>query len=83
MAGKDGNLCRERMTISMVRDTDSEPVRYVSVFSDITALWRKDEHIKHLAFYDALTDLPNRTLLMERINQIISRHGNVCRQRLG
>ncbi|WP_269764048.1 diguanylate cyclase domain-containing protein [Shewanella benthica] len=66
---KDGDLYLERMTISMVRATDGEPVRYVSVFSDITALWRKDEHIKHLAFHDALTDLPNRTLLMERINQ--------------
>ncbi|MCJ7765861.1 MAG: diguanylate cyclase, partial [Thiovulaceae bacterium] len=66
---KDGDLYLERMTISMVRDADGEPVRYVSVFSDITALWRKDEHIKHLAFHDALTDLPNRTLLMDRINQ--------------
>ena len=66
---KDGDLYLERMTISMVRDADGGPVHYVSVFSDITALWRKDEHIKHLAFYDALTDLPNRTLLMDRINQ--------------
>ncbi len=66
---KDGELYLERMTISMVKDVDGEPVRYVSVFSDITDLWHKDEHIKHLAFHDALTDLPNRTLLMERINQ--------------
>ena len=66
---KDGDLYLERMTISMVRDVDGEPVRYVSVFSDITALWRKDEHIKHLAFHDALTDLPNRTLVTDRINQ--------------
>ena len=66
---KDGDLYLERMTISMVQDADGEPVRFVSVFSDITALWRKDEHIKHLAFHDALTDLPNRTLLMDRINQ--------------
>ncbi len=66
---KDGGLYLERMTVSMVRDEDGQPIRYVSVFSDITALWRKDEHIKHLAFHDALTDLPNRTLLMDRINQ--------------
>jgi len=66
---KDGDLYLQRMTISMVRDDSGEAVRYVSVFSDITALWRKDEHIKHLAFHDALTDLPNRTLLMDRINQ--------------
>lgn len=66
---KDGDLYLESMTISMVRDENGEPVRYVSVFNDITALRRKDEHLKHLAFHDALTDLPNRTLLMDRINQ--------------
>ena len=66
---KSGDLYLERMTISMVQDVDGELVRYVSVFSDITALWHKDEYIKHLAFHDALTDLPNRTLLIERINQ--------------
>lgn len=66
---KDGDLYLQRMTISLVRDEKGEPMRYVSVFSDITALWRKDEHIKHLAFHDALTDLPNRTLLMDRIDQ--------------
>lgn len=66
---KDGELYLLRTTISMVRDDDDKPMRYVSVFSDITALWRKDEYIKHLAFHDALTDLPNRTLLMDRIDQ--------------
>ncbi len=76
---KDGELYLERMTISMVRDADGEPVRYVSVFGDITALWRQDEHIKHLAFHDALTDLPNRTLLMDRINQrLISSNREHC-----
>jgi diguanylate cyclase (GGDEF)-like protein len=66
---KDGELYLQRMTVSMVPDENGKPMRYVSVFSDITALWRKDEYIKHLAFHDALTDLPNRTLLMDRIDQ--------------
>lgn len=69
---KDGDLFLERLTISMVRDEKGRPLRYVSVFSDITDLWHKDEHLKHLAFYDALTDLPNRTLLMERSDQKIA-----------
>jgi diguanylate cyclase (GGDEF)-like protein/PAS domain S-box-containing protein len=66
---KDGGFYLERMAIRVVHAVDGEPVRYVSVFSDITDLWHKDEHIKHLAFHDALTDLPNRTLLIERLDQ--------------
>ena len=77
---KDGDLYLERMTVSMVRDAEGAPVHYVSIFSDITALWRQDEHIKHLAFHDALTDLPNRTLLMDRINQkLINADREQCR----
>jgi len=68
---KDGALFLARLTISMVRDENGEALRYVSVFNDITDWWHKDEHLKHLAFYDALTDLPNRTLLMERLEQKI------------
>jgi diguanylate cyclase (GGDEF)-like protein/PAS domain S-box-containing protein len=66
---KDGSLYFERMTIRVVHDEDGKPVRYVSVFSDITDLWRKDEYIKHLAFHDVLTDLPNRAFLMEQLEQ--------------
>lgn len=68
---KNGELYLERMAIRVVNGVEDEPVRYVSVFSDITALWHKDERIKHLAFHDALTGLPNRTLLMERLEQKI------------
>jgi diguanylate cyclase (GGDEF)-like protein len=62
----------QRMTITMIRDSLGNPIRYVSVFNDITDLWHKDEYLKHLAFHDALTDLPNRALLMERLDQQIA-----------
>lgn len=69
---KDGDVYLERMTITMIRDASGQPVRYVSVFNDITDLWHKDEYLKHLAFHDALTNLPNRSLLMERLDQQIA-----------
>lgn len=69
---KNGEVYLERITISMIRDAAGDPVRYVSVFSDITDLWRKDEYLKHLAFHDALTDLPNRSLLMELLHHQIT-----------
>lgn len=69
---KDGEVYLERMTITMIRNSSGDSVRYVSVFSDITDLWRKDEYLKHLAFHDALTDLPNRSLLMELLDHQIA-----------
>ena len=68
---KSGDLFLVQMNISIVKDINGKTIRYVSVFRDITDHWHKDENLKHLAFYDALTDLPNRTLLMERLGQKI------------
>ncbi|MBA3057915.1 MAG: diguanylate cyclase [Gammaproteobacteria bacterium] len=69
---KSGDIFLERITISMILSADGGPLRYVAVFSDITDLWRKDEYLRHLAFHDALTELPNRFLLLERLGQQIA-----------
>jgi diguanylate cyclase (GGDEF)-like protein len=49
---------------------DGEPAIHVSI-RDITERKRMEDEIKHLAFYDALTQLPNRRLLSDRLNQTI------------
>ncbi|MFZ2855490.1 MAG: diguanylate cyclase, partial [Rhodocyclaceae bacterium] len=73
---KNGEAFLEWLSIGMVLGDDGQPLRYVSVFNDITELRKKDEHIRHLAFHDPLTGLPNRALLLDRLE-----HGLAFAQR--
>ncbi len=70
---KNGEAYLEWLTINRIEDQAGNPIRYVGVFHDITEMRQKDEHIRHLAFHDALTALPNRTLMLDRLDQAISR----------
>ena len=72
---KSGELFLQRLIITAITGAGSQPARYVGVFTDITELRRKDEHLQHLAFYDALTDLPNRLLLQDRLQHALERAG--------
>ncbi|MDP1942154.1 MAG: EAL domain-containing protein, partial [Gallionella sp.] len=54
------------LTITAVRDELQEITNYVAIFSDITARKKTEQEIHHLAFYDALTELPNRRLFQDR-----------------
>ena len=68
---KCGEAYLQRSTINLVPAQRGQPACYVAVFSDATELWRKDARIAHLAYHDPLTDLPNRTLLMDRIDHAV------------
>ena len=70
---KSGEAYLQWMTVNRIDDNEGHPVRYVSVFHDVTDIRRKDERIHHLAFHDALTGLPNRTLILERLQHAINR----------
>ena len=67
---KSGELYVEWLSISAVYDRKGAVTHYVGIFSDITVRKQAEERMVHLAHYDALTDLPNRVLLMDRLNQL-------------
>ncbi len=68
---KSGEVFVELLDISSIAGADGVATAYVGIFSDITALKENERRFMHLAHTDALTGLPNRTLLMDRLNQAL------------
>jgi diguanylate cyclase (GGDEF)-like protein/PAS domain S-box-containing protein len=75
---RDGSLYTQQMTVSTVRDPRGAPSHYVAMFLDISEAKSAARQIQHLAHHDALTGLPNRVLLRDRLQQALAqsrRHG--------
>ncbi|MDO8934040.1 MAG: EAL domain-containing protein [Rhodocyclaceae bacterium] len=68
---KNGEAYLQWTSITTITDAAGKPYRRISVMTDITEARRKDEHIRHLAYHDALTNLPNRMLLQNRLEHAI------------
>jgi diguanylate cyclase (GGDEF)-like protein/PAS domain S-box-containing protein len=64
---KSGEGFVATQTISAVRNHAGEVVHYVSTFRDVTERIQSEDRMRHLAHYDGLTHLPNRTLFVERL----------------
>jgi len=69
---KNGEVYAEMLTISVVNDADGHPTQFVALFSDITTLKEHEHKLEHIAHYDALTGLPNRVLLGDRLHQAMA-----------
>lgn len=66
---KDGEVYAETLTMSAVRDDAGNVSNYVALFSDITQITAHQNQLERMANYDVLTNLPNRALLADRLQQ--------------
>ena len=69
---KSGELYPEWLAITAVRGAGGEVTHYVWTLTDITGRKAAEDEIRHLAFYDGLTQLPNRRLLNDRLARAVA-----------
>lgn len=70
---KNGEVYVVWMSIKLVRDAQGHLTHHVAVFSDISERKAREANIIHQAHHDPLTDLPNRALFGERLQQALLR----------
>ncbi len=69
---KDGETFPAQLTVTSVKDEGGHISHYVATMLDITSRQAAAQEIERLAFYDPLTELPNRRLLMDRLRQALA-----------
>jgi len=77
---KDGALYAEQLTITALKNPQGAVDQHIGIFSDITDLKENQQRLEQMAHYDALTGLPNRILLADRLAQALAhtaRMGNL------
>jgi diguanylate cyclase (GGDEF)-like protein/PAS domain S-box-containing protein len=69
---KNGEVYPKWMVISAVKDADGKVTHYIGTHVDISERKKTEQRIESLAFFDQLTGVPNRTLLLDRLKQSIA-----------
>ena len=77
---KSGEVYPEWLTITAVKNGVGIVTHYVGTLTDITQRKTAEDEIRHLAFYDPLTRLPNRRLLLDRLQQAMASSARSGRQ---
>ena len=68
---KNGEAYPEWLTINLIKNSAGKVINYIAIFHDISDIKRTEEKIKHQAYHDALTGLPNRYLFRDRLTQAL------------
>ena len=68
---RSGQYYAEWLSISTVRNRQGKVTHYLAIFSDISERKRAEGLIHRYSWFDSLTDLPNKALLIDRVNQAI------------
>lgn len=69
---KNGEIYPKWLTITAVKTEDGAVTHYVGSQTDISARKAAEDVIRNMAFYDPLTQLPNRRLLVDRLSQAMA-----------
>ncbi|WP_262965008.1 EAL domain-containing protein [Methylobacter psychrophilus] len=69
---KNGEIYPEYLTITAVKAVNGNVTNYVTSLTDITISKAADSEIRHLAYYDPLTQLANRRLLTDRVQHALA-----------
>lgn len=76
---KDGEVYPELRTISAIYGKNGKATHYITVFSDVSGIKKTQKQLDFLTWHDVLTHLPNRSLMLDRLETAISAcHRNEC-----
>lgn len=68
---KNGDPIYILLQVSLLKDSDGQPLHFIGQSIDITQRKEAEEQLRHNAFHDVLTDLPNRALFLDHLQRAI------------